>query len=67
MYEEEVTCERLASVLAGEGVEKTTLTALRESDCGILREFAIDDDIQQLTVASTNLGMVRQYTKQFKK
>ena len=65
MYEELVRVERLVSALAGPGEETTTLTELLEEG-GILKAFAEDIDIQQLTVASTNLGMVRRYTKKFK-
>ena len=66
IYAETVDVERLVSVIAGPGREETTLTELREGN-GILAAFADDDDIQQLTVASTNLGMVRRYTKRFTK
>lgn len=66
LYTEEVTCERKASLLAGPGFETTTLSELR-SVGGLLKAFADDIDIQQMTVVSTNLGFVRQYTKHFTK
>lgn len=64
LYAEEVHCIRIASAIAGPGEETTTLAKCRESG-GILTAFANDDDIQQITVVSTNIGMVRRYTKQY--
>ena len=65
LYEDKVQVERLVSTIAGPGTETITIVELIESG-GILRAFAEDEDIQQLTVASTNIGMVRRYTKRFK-
>ena len=66
LYAETVDVERLVSAIAGKGTETTTLKDMRECG-GILAAFADDIDIQQITVASTNIGMVRRYTKRFKK
>lgn len=65
MYQEEVDVIRLSSMIAGQGVEKTTLSGMRR-DGGILAAFADDDDIQEITVVSTNIGFVRRYQKRYK-
>lgn len=65
LYEEDVAVTRVVSAIAGPGKESTTLAELRKDGPDILRAFADDDDIQEITLCSTNLGMVRKYTKQF--
>lgn len=66
LYEDEVLVERKASALAGPGKETTTLAEMREFG-GILAAFADDEDIQQITVCSANIGFVRTYTKQYRR
>ncbi len=66
LYEEEVRCIRVVSAIAGPGEETTTLTELSKGG-GILAAFADDEDIQEITVCSTNIGMIRTYTKRFRK
>lgn len=63
-YKDEVRVVRKASVIAGVGEETTTFNEMRRFG-GILKAFADDDDIQQITVVSTTIGFVREYTKQF--
>ena len=63
-YDDKVRVVRKASAIAGVGEETTTFDEMRRLG-GILKAFADDDDIQQITVVSTNIGFVREYTKQF--
>lgn len=65
IYKDEVIVKRLASVIAGPGEEIETLQSLRDSGCALLAAFANDNDIQQIRVTSTNIGFVREYTKQY--
>ena len=52
------------SILCGKlDGQTTTMTELRESDIGILREFAVDNEIQHIQITSTNIGFVRGYQK----
>ncbi len=66
IYEDVVRCKRKVSVIAGPGEETITLAEMRK-DGGILAAFADDNDIQQITVYSSNIGMVRQYTKTYRR
>jgi hypothetical protein len=65
IYEVAVRVTR-QSVLCGEVEEMTSLDALLVSDIGLLREFALDDDIQYMKIVSTNIGMIREYAKTYK-
>ena len=54
------------SVLCGKlDGQTTTLTALRDCNIGVLREFANDDEIQHIQITSTNIGFVRAYQKRY--
>ena len=55
------------SVISGTHEDVELLSALRESNIGLLREFANDDDIQYMRIVSTNIGMIRTYQKRFVK
>lgn len=64
MYSDTVSVKS-KSVLSGETEGTASLDALKKSEIGILRAFAEDNDIQEITVASTNMGFVRTFTKQY--
>ncbi len=67
LYDETVDLSGV-SIIAGKlDGQTTTMTELRNSDIGILRCFAADDDIQCLQIVSTNIGFVRKYQKRFKR
>ena len=55
----------VSSVLSGEHTEVELLSDLRESELGVLREWAVDDDLQYLKIVSTNIGFIRVYQKRY--
>lgn len=62
LYHDEVDVERIVSAIAGKGFEVSSLSKMRKGG-GILAAFAHDIDIQEITVVSTNIVMVRRYSK----
>jgi len=68
LYEDTVDLVRMSVFTGGKEVrETTTLDALRQCDIPTLVAWANDDDLQVLTVASTNIGTHRTYQKRFKR
>ena len=54
------------SAIAGEQTEFKPLLAAQLPKTPLIDAFLADDDIQEITCISTNLGMVRTFRKQFK-
>lgn len=54
---------RSKSMLTGETDTKVHHSELPEIP--VIREWLADDDLQEITVISTNIGFVKTFTKQF--
>lgn len=62
MYQDDVDVW-VMSVISGEHHDIEKLSELRQSDIGVLREFANDNEIQYMRIASANIGFIRTYQK----
>lgn len=66
IYEPEITCKSV-SVITGTIEEKIPHTNHCFEKLAVLREFMADDDLQEMTVCSTNIGFVKTFRKQYRK
>lgn len=66
IYKPEITCKG-DSMLSGSTVEEIAHSEPRLEKIPILREFMADDDLQEITVCSTNFGFVKTFTKHYRK
>ena len=64
IYDENITCVT-RSVISGNHTEKVNFQKL--PDIAVLNAFLDDDDLQQMTITSTNIGFTRTFTKNYRK
>lgn len=55
------------SMISGEDTEDIDYRESLSARPAVLQAFLEDDDLQEMTVVSTNIGFVRTYRKQYKK
>lgn len=65
LYNSEIHCKTI-SAISGEHSEDIPHTS-EQFKIPILREFIADDEIQEITVVSTNIGFVRTFRKYYRK
>lgn len=65
-WKEEVLLSGISAIAGDLDGQTTTLTEMRKDGPPVLKEFACDNDLIEITVVSSNIGFVRKYTKQLK-
>jgi hypothetical protein len=66
IYNDTIHC-KTASVLSGHHSEYMPISAPEFSNIPILREFLADNDIQEITIASSCIGFVKTFTKSYRR
>ena len=68
LYEDHVDLKRSGVFTAGKEIkEVASLSDLLNSRIPVLREWALDNDLQYIQICSTNIGMIRTYQKRYRR
>lgn len=65
-YNSEIHC-KTKSMISGKHEEMMPHTDPVFESIGVLKAWLADDDLQEITVCSTNIGFVKTFTKSFRR